>query len=63
MNPTIRHSLTEAEFAALVRGEAVTIQRDGQTVELALADIGYSRMTRCIEDAVQNGDIAVGMRM
>lgn len=54
---TIRVSLTEDDFRALVRGEVVKQQGPrglgaGVFVEITLQDIGWNRIITAVEDAI-----------
>jgi hypothetical protein len=50
---THRIALDEKMFRALVRGEVVrATDRHGETVEVALSDIGWARMAQALQDAM-----------
>lgn len=54
--PTIKIRLEEDDFNALVRGEVLK-KRDllsNRTIEILLADIGYTTMLKCFAKAIQN---------
>lgn len=57
MATELRIKLAEPALRALCRGGEVTVKtRDGDTVKMILADIGFGPMADCVDDAIAGKD-------